>query len=152
MACPGWSCSFSGPWDEKSDFRYFHCFGYEPASGLCFFQLNTLHSSLGLEPRIVFILQEPAADVARRVEPQRMTSSLAITAMGQFCKTSTVSSWSGTRMQGETLTHRPQARRLLQIMLKRIQLSLIEWLSFQRETFVLPRVGFRYLKIFETDF
>ncbi len=73
---------FSGPQDEKPDFRHFHSFGGKPTLGLRSLQSNMLHSSLGLEPRTLFILQGPAVDVARHMEPQGMTSNLATTAMG----------------------------------------------------------------------
>ncbi len=41
-----------------------------------------LHSSLKLEPRTLFILQEPATVAARHAEPQGITSNLEIMAMG----------------------------------------------------------------------
>ncbi len=82
MACPGWLRSPSGPQHEKPNFRHFHSVGDEPALGLRLLQLNMLHPSLGLEPRTLFILQEPAAEVARHAEPQGMTSNSAITTTG----------------------------------------------------------------------
>ncbi len=76
MARSGWLCPLSGPQDEKPDFHHFYSFGDESTLRTPSPWPGMLDSLLKLEPRTLFILQEPAA------KPQGMTSNLEIMAMG----------------------------------------------------------------------